>query len=119
MLDVVFLVVREDQDVIKVDDNKLVHDILEDVIDKVLEAGGRIHETETHDEGLEKTLGRGEGGFPFIPLPDPDVVVTPSDVKLGEDAGSFELVDDVGSERQGVPVLHCKLVKLAIILYEA
>ena len=36
-----------------------------------------------------------EGGFPLVPISDADVVVSPSDVELGEDLGIFHLIDEV------------------------
>ena len=78
MLDVIVLIVREDQDIVEVDDNEFEHNVLEDIVDEMLEAGGSVRETETHDKRLKKTLGRSEGSLPFIPFPDPDVIVSPT-----------------------------------------
>ena len=38
-----------------------------------------------------------KGCFPFVSFLNPDVVIAPSNVKLSEDLGAFELVDDVRS----------------------
>lgn len=50
---VVLFVIREYEDVVEIHDNELVHYILEDVVDEVLEAGRGVSEAETHDKGLE------------------------------------------------------------------
>ena len=36
-----------------------------------------------------------EGRFPLVSIPDADVVVSPSDVELGEDLGIFHLVNEI------------------------
>ena len=36
-----------------------------------------------------------EGCLPLVPISDADVVVSPSDVELGEDLGVFYLVNEI------------------------
>ena len=43
-------------------------------------------------------------------------MIAPTDIKLGEDLGVLELVDDVRRERQGVVILHGYVVELPVIL---
>ena len=62
--------------------------------------GGRgIGHAEEHDGGFIKSSVGDEGGFPLVAFLDSDIVISPSHIKLGEDFGIFEFVDEVRDER--------------------
>src|SRR5882724_11278895 len=76
---------REDEDVIQVDaDYTLGDQILEYLIHHGLESGWAVGETEEHDQGFEKSSVCAESSLPLITFLDADIVVSPSDIKLGE-----------------------------------
>jgi hypothetical protein len=50
-----------------------------------LECGGQIGEPKEYNAGFEKTLVGDEGYLPFIAFFNPDVVVAPTNIKLGKD----------------------------------
>ena len=57
-----------------------------------------------------------EGCLPLISILDANVVVSPSDVKLGEDLGIFYLVDEVLDQWEGVGILDSVGVDVSIVL---
>ena len=59
-----------DEDVVEVDHNARVQHVGEDAIDKVLERGRGISETERHYQPLEGAIAGVEGGLPFVFIGD-------------------------------------------------
>ena len=57
-----------------------------------------------------------EGHFPLVSILDMNVVVPPSDVKLGEDLGVFYLVDEVLDQWEGIRILNSVGVDISIVL---
>ena len=53
-----------------------------------------MHRPKNITVGL-KSFVSDEGRFPLVSISNADVVVSPSDVKLGEDFGIFYLIDEV------------------------
>src|SRR5882762_11492616 len=98
------------EDVIHVDDNpssllkEAELDILEDLVHHRLECTWRICQPKEHDPWFEKTIFGLESCFLFIPFLDPNIVIAPSYVKLGEDVCVLHLTDEIGSKRQGVSI---------------
>ena len=46
----------------------------------------------------------------FIALLDLDIIVSPLEIYFGKHFSSFELIDKLGNEREGVIVFYCMLV---------
>ncbi len=87
-------VLGEDQDVIKVNCHLAFgNEVTEDVIHHPLEGGGRVHESKEHHGGFGESLICMESCFLFVPLPNLDIVISPSDIKFHEVFGSAKLVD--------------------------
>ena len=57
-----------------------------------------------------------EGSFPLVSILDPDVVVTPTDIELGEDLCSFELVYKVRGKGEGVGIPNGVLIQVVVVL---
>ena len=57
-----------------------------------------------------------EGGFPLMSIFDSDIVVSPSDIKFGEDFHPLEFVDKVGDEGKRVCVTDSVFVDIAVVL---
>ena len=57
-----------------------------------------------------------KSGLPLVSILDSDIVVSPSYVKLSEDLGIFEFVDEVRDQREGVCISDCMAVKVLVIL---
>src|SRR5882724_8958985 len=108
---------REDEDVIQVDaDYTLGDQILEYLVHHGLESGWTVGETKEHDQGFEKSSVCAESGLPFITFLDADIVVSPSDIKLGEVARTPESVNEVGDERKWICILYRLCVQRPVVL---
>ena len=57
-----------------------------------------------------------EGHFPLVSISDVDVVVSPSDVKFGEDIGIFHLVDEILDQWERVCIFDSVGVDVSVIL---
>src|SRR5712664_3452963 len=96
------------EDVVHIDNNagslrqEAELNVFEDLIHHCLECTWGISQSEEHDPWFEKTIFGLESCFLFIPRLDPNIVVTPSYVKLGEDMRILHLTDEIGNKRQGV-----------------
>jgi hypothetical protein len=89
-----------DEDVVQIDcDFAFSNQICEYGVHQHLECGGQVGKPEEHDARFEKTLVGDEGCLPFIAFFDPDVMVAPMNIKLGEDLRIPELVDNIHSKR--------------------
>lgn len=63
------------------------------MIHHCLEGGRGVSQSEEHDRRFEQSSVSLECRLPFVPFLDTDVVVTPSNVHFGKDAGSAEFVE--------------------------
>ena len=68
--------------------------ICEDMVHESLEGGGSVAESKEHDGGFEESHGGNEGGFPLVFLLDANVVVSPANVKLGEQGGLLHVINE-------------------------
>ena len=57
-----------------------------------------------------------EGCFPLVSIPDVNVVVSPSDIKFGEDLGIFHLANEVLDQWERVGIFDSMCVDISIVL---
>ena len=57
-----------------------------------------------------------EGCFPSVSILDVDIVVSPLDVKFGEDLGVFHLINEVLDQWEGVGIFDGVGVDVSVIL---
>jgi len=77
------VIIGMDQDVIHIDRYpSFSYFFFEDVVYHGLEYCGGVGESEEHYFWFEQSLVGGEGCLPFIPFFDPDIVISPSYIKL-------------------------------------
>jgi len=108
-----------DQDVIEVDTYHSFHDeILEYVIHHHLEGGWAVGESKEHHQGLKQPSVSLKCCLPLIFLSDPNIVVTPSNIQLGEVLHIMELVDELWDEGNRVLILDCHCIQGLIVLYQ-
>ena len=90
------------------EDAKIIHINLEpsfgdhvskDVVHEGLKCRWCIAEAKEHDNGFKESKGGDECRFPLIGFPDINVVVPPTDVKLGAKGGVFHVVNEFRDER--------------------
>src|ERR1700731_1041533 len=75
MFNVLFQVLRVDEDVVEVDNHECVKEVGEDVIHEVLESGRCICEPKGHHTPFKGSVSGAECGLPFITLGDTDQVI--------------------------------------------
>ena len=80
--------------VIHVDLKPFFHDhVSANVIHERLEHRGCIGEPEEHDCGFEQSKGGDECCFPLVFFPKSNVVISPSDVELGEECRVLHVIN--------------------------
>ena len=85
MFTVAFFVWGENEEVVHVDDEPPLSDhVSEGVIHKLLECGQGVGESKKHDRWLKKPFMGDEGSFPLVTVFGVNIVIAPSDVKLGK-----------------------------------
>ena len=57
--------------------------------------GEGVDHAEEHNSGFIESPVGNESSFPLVSVLDSDIVISPLYVKLGEDLGIFEFVDEV------------------------
>jgi hypothetical protein len=51
-----------------------------------------------------------KGSLPFIASPDTDIVITPTNIKLGKDFRILEPIDDISGQRKWVAILYSDII---------
>ena len=64
---------------------------MEEVIHETLECGSGVSETEEHDNGFEEAFVSDKGGLSLVTIFDADIVIAPTDIKLGKELASLSL----------------------------
>ena len=88
----------------------------ENVVHECLRCGGSIAKSEEHDSGFEESHGSDEGSFPLILFPNVDVVVSPTNVELGEQGGLLHVINEFWDEGKWIGILDSVGVQVMIIL---
>ena len=65
----------------------------EDVVHECLKGRGGVAEAKEHYGGFVESKRGDEGCFPLVLLPDTNIVIAPSDIKLGEQRRVFHVID--------------------------
>ena len=113
----IVVIIGVDEEVIHVDDEpSFSNHIPEGVGHESLESGGGVGHAKEHNSWFIESLVDNEGSFPLVSILDSDVVISPLYVKLGEDLGIFEFVNEVRDQREGVCISDGVAVKIAVIL---
>ena len=112
-----YVVLSVDSHIIHVDLKPLLwKHIREDVVHESLEGGGGIAEPKEHDSGFKESHGGDESGLPLIFLLDANVVVSPTNVKFGEQGGFFHVVDEFRDQGERIGISDGVGVQVAVVL---
>ena len=112
-----FQVRRGDEEVIHIDDKPSFSDhVLEGVVHKSLERGRGVAKAKEHDCWFEKSLVCDESCLSLMTIFDSDIVVSPTNVKLGEVASIFQLVHEVRDEGERVGIMSGVFIEVAVVL---
>ena len=90
--------------------------ICEDVVHEGLKGGGSVTESKEHDSGFKESHGGDESGLPLIFLSDVNVVISPTNVKFGEQGGFFHVVDEFGDQGERIGISDGVGVQVAVVL---
>ena len=95
----------EDEQVVHVDEKPpFSNHVSEGVVHEVLESCQGVHHSEEHYHWFEAPLVCGKGSLPLVSVLDAYIVISPSDVKLGEEVCSLEFVEEVRYQWKGVSI---------------
>jgi len=109
--------IGSDQEVIHIDMEPTFIELFpENLVHHYLEHGWWVTKTEEYDKGFEASTIRDESGLPFIALFDPDIVIPPVYVQLGEYFRVLDLVYEFRDQGEGISVLHSQSIEFPIIL---
>ena len=97
--------IGKNENIIKINNNANVSHIGKNIIHKMLESGRSIGEAKRHDQVFKSTVAGPEGGKPLVAISNSDVIVTSSEINLGEDFGGLQLVEKVANEWKQVSIL--------------
>src|SRR4051794_2111827 len=93
-----------DQDVIEIDYHAVVKERTEDIIDKALEGGRGISETERHHSEFIMTVAGTNGCLWYIFVLDTDLVIARAEVEFGEHLYALDTIEDLINARERIPI---------------
>ena len=99
-----------DQDIVKINDDKLADEVPKDVIHEAHEGVRRIGETKGHHEPFIQPLLGFERRLPFITFPHTDLMVTTLEIHFRENGGTMELIKHMIEPWDRVAILDRDLV---------
>jgi hypothetical protein len=95
----------------------LGHFPTEDHVHHHLEGGWRIGKAKEHHCWLEKPFWGEKGSFPFVAMFDMNIIISPTDIKFGEQGASAEAIYSLGNKGGNVSVFLSPFVDWAIVLH--
>ena len=108
---------RVDKEVVHVDNKpSFCNHITKGVILQLLKDGRGIGKTEEYYGWFEESLMGDKSGFPLVSIFDMDVVISPTDVKFGENLCPLEFINKVGDEWKGICIADCVFINVAVVL---
>ena len=111
---------KGNEEVIHIDDEPSFSDhVLKGVVHELLECGRGVTETKEHNGGFKESFVHDKGHLPLVAILDVDVIVPPMKIKLSEVVSIFQLVHEVGDERERVGVVDSMFIEVAVVLARA
>ena len=112
-----YIILGVDSHVVHVDlKPPLQKHVCKDMVHESLESGGSIAEPQEHDGGFKESHVGNESSFPLVFLSDVNVVISPTNVKLGEQDGFLHVVNEFGDQGERVSILDGVGVQVVVIL---
>ena len=90
--------------------------ITEGVIHELLECGRGVIKSKEHNGRFKKSFVHDEGSFPLVAILDVDIIISPTNIKFSEVASVFQLVHEVGDERERVGIMSGMFIEISVIL---
>ena len=112
-----YIILGVDSHVVHVDFKPLLRKhIHKDVDHESLEGGGSIAESKEHDSGFKESHGGDESSLPLIFPSDANVVISPTNVELGEQGGFFHVIDEFRDQGERIGISDSVGVQVAVVL---
>src|ERR1700742_796434 len=105
----------EDQDVVKIDNDKDINDIREGVIHEVLELGRRVAQSKRHNTVFKETIFCLECCLPFITWFNPDKVISGLKIQGGKVFSAPEFLNQSLNQWEWVRIFDSVIIQCAII----
>ena len=86
------------------------------MIHESLEHGGGIAESKEHDGRFEQSHWSDEGSLPLVFFSDANVVVSPANIKLGEQGGFFHVINKFWNKGERVGISDSVGVQVVVVL---
>ena len=93
--------------------------VSEDMIHERLKSQRSITEPKEHYGGFKEAERSDECHFPLVFLPNVNVVIAPSDIKLGEQCRVLHIVDQLRDEGKRIPIVNGVGIEISIILAQS
>ena len=90
--------------------------ILQNLVHHSLEGFRGVGEAKEHDEGFKESLIHMEGRLELISFLDANIVISPSNIQLGEPVSVLKVINEFRNEGERVFVGDSDLVQLPIVL---
>ena len=119
MLFMLFIRLGVDKNIIKINNHELVEVLHEDRIHEPREGSRSICEAKRHDCILVFAIASNESSLGNVLFADFDLVISTSQVQLGEYHSTRKLIKEVIYARKRISVLYGLLIQRPVINYQA
>ena len=88
----------------------------ENMVHEHLKSRRGVAEPKEHYSRFKEAKRSDERCFPLVFLSDANVVISPSNIKLGEQCGVLHVVDQLRDEGERIPIVNSVGIKISVIL---
>ena len=110
-----FLILRKDQNVVEIEQDKLILEWRENIVHQSIKSRRSISQTKRHDRILIRAKTSPECRLRNVFLANANLMIAHSEIKLGEYFSTFQLFEQLSYVRKWIFVLDCLLVQWAVI----
>ena len=93
--------------------------VSENMIHECLKSRRGVAEPEEHYSGFKEAERSDEHCFPLVLLPDANVVITPTNIELGEQCRVLHIIDQLRDEGERIPVANSVGIEISIVLAQS
>src|SRR6185295_13436994 len=115
MISVVGGILAVHQDVVKIDDDELVKQIVEDFVHQRHKSRRSVSQAERENSKLKMSKTRAKSRLMNVSRSDADLVVPGTEIDFGKDLGTLEVVHKVIDTRKEILVLDGVFVECTVI----
>ena len=115
MLGMILLILGKDQDIIKIYQDEIICVRVEDEVHHARECWRSIDKAERHDSVFIRTIACSKCCLGDIFFTNANLMITHTELKLGEYLGTFELLEKLIDVGKWILVLYCLLVQWTVV----